>query len=270
MSFLKKILVIFHLCVTCSWLFIYLGRPFLGEYFDVRSRLLLYEYVLAIPSAAFTKEEMVWRKQATEELSLEVLEQLNDQYRQLQIYAHRPIWKKMKEGVGFLFVKVPFIELVWIIGSLVVGIGLLKGRAMASQMAWLLPCLILTEVWLFPQNLRQPIDTLMPKESWLLSHYSKQALPPSFARQRQVLEEAWEEFLLKEWSFAPIDSERERRLVSGNLHFQAAKLLQPSLELDSMGAGWLTFAFVSSLFLAYSHQEKRIKQPISAEHFCIF
>ena len=236
----------------------------MGEYFDVRSRLLLYEYVLAIPSAAFTEEEMVWRKQATEELSLEVRQQLNDEYQQLQLYAQRSVWKKMGEGVGFVLIKVPFVELVWIVGSLAVGIGLLKGRVMASQMAWLLPCLILTEVWLFPLNLRQPTDTLMPKESWLLSHYSKQALPVSFARQRQVLKEAWEEFLLKEWSLAPIDGGRGRRLVSGNLHFQTAKLLQPRQESISMGVGWLTLAFVCSLFVAYSHQERRGKQSILA------
>lgn len=261
---MKKILIIFHLCFVCSWLCIDLGRPFLGEYFTIRSRLLLYEYVLAIPSPQVTTDQRILREQASEELSSEVRSQLSQEYLALVNYANRPVWQKMGDGILFLWTKVPFLESFWIISSLLLGIALLKGKPNAAHAAWFLPCLILTQLWLFPPKIPNQTETLFPTESWLLSHYSQKTLPSSFAGQHQVIQAAWEEFLLQEWSAAPSAAERERRLVSGYLHFQTAQLLHQKQESHSMGVGWLTLGFISSLLIAYFHQENNRKQPIPA------
>ncbi len=242
----------------------YLGRPFLGEYFSIRSRLLLYEYVLAIPSSQFTAEQIALREQASQELSPEARSQLKSDYLDLVRYAERPILQKLGEGVWFICTKVPFIESFWIASSLFLGIALLKGRSSAIPATWFLPCLVLTELWLFPPHLDRRTDPFFPTESWLLSHYAQHNLPPSFAGQHQAIQKAWEEFLLQQWSLAPTFADRERRLVSGYLHFQAANLLNQREESRVVGAGWLTLAFLSSLLVAYSHQEKRRKQPIPA------
>lgn len=259
---MKKILVIFHLCFVCSWLCIYLGRAFLGEYFTIHSRLLLYEYVLAIPTPQVTTDQRILREQASAELSSQVRSQFTSEYLALLHYANRPVWQKMGEGIFFLSTKVPFIESLWILSSLVLGIALLKEKPNAAYAAWFLPCLILTQLWLFPPKTPHRTEASLPTESWLLSHYSQKTLPSSFAGQHQVIQAAWEDFLLQEWSAAPSSAERQRRLVSGYLHFQTAQLLDQKQESQSMGVGWLTCGFISSLLIAYFHQENRRKQPI--------
>lgn len=234
----------------------YLGRPFLGEYFSTRSRLLLYEYVLAIPSSQFTVEQIALREQASQELSAEVRSQLKADYLDLLHYGERPILQKLGEGIWFICTNVPFIESFWIASSLFLGIALLKGRSFAAPAAWFLPCLVLTEMWLFPPHVDRRTDPFFPTESWLLSHYAQHSPSSSFAGQYQVIQDAWEEFLLQEWSLAPAFAERERRLVSGYLHFYVAKLINQREESRLMGAGWLILAFLSSLFVAYFHQPK--------------
>ncbi len=227
----QRLVAIGHLCLAFSLMLWYLFQPFMGEYFMLRSRMLLYEYAMgtsemlkARPGQEAKLERQALRFKQLPEKQREMLQQ---DYRILQNYAQRPVLQKIEEGVRFLIQKIPPFEQAWIFFSITIAILILLKIEGAKQAAWLLPLITLAYAldnqWTgkFPQS---PSDySLFPTEETLIRDYLTEPFATTPLAQKQQLEKGWQRYLIDHWSY-PIPSSEEHRGEEAEFNFTIARL----------------------------------------------
>lgn len=227
LTFFQRLLVIIQLCLALSVLLWYGAQPFLGEYFNVKSKLMLYEYIKGI-SPINDSEKLERNKMEWEALPEKEKAAIQESYLILKQYAERPAWVKIRQGMGQLIDLPPF-ELAWIFFSIWISILLLRGRQGAFQVVWLLP--LIAFCYAIDNRISgidpkvEPDAVLIPSEKFLVDNYLEQGLSPHWQEQRIQLESAWNRFLVNTYLNEPIQENiQEQQMVRAGYLFTLARI----------------------------------------------
>ncbi|WP_068468492.1 hypothetical protein [Candidatus Protochlamydia phocaeensis] len=263
--FPQRLLAIIQLCLAFSLILWYATQPFMGEYFSLRSRMLLYEYVMGnseIVKKQLHQEDKLQRQaQRFARLPQAERQKVLEDYQALHLYATRPALKKIEDGLRALFLEVPPFELAWLCFSVVIAVLLLLKVEGAKQAAWLLPLITLTFALDNRLNghpsYQSPDYALFPTESFLIEHYLKEPLGHTPSEQKEQLQKGWEQYLVEQWS-PPLLKEG----ISGKQQLEEAEYAFTLARLDRLHgqapSNWLvTFreqlsSFRLALYLAWN------------------
>jgi len=226
---LQRLMIITQLCLAFSLMMWYIVQPFMGEYFNLRSRMLLYEYVMGTSSVLKEQSPQKLERLAQRFSQLSQLEQqqIKENYQQIEAYAQRPGLQKIKDGLNRLFQQVPPFEQAWIFFSITIAILILLKREGAKQAAWLLP-LIVTAYMIDNQVTGQlpslsPDRELFPTEETIIHNYLSSSLAPKISEQKKQLEKGWRLYLIDQWS-SQAGEDKEQFLEEGEFNFTLARL----------------------------------------------
>lgn len=215
----QRLVVIIQLCLAFSLMLWVVFQPFMGEYFALRSRMLLYEYVMGT-STIFKSEDERERQINRFKLSPE-RELIIEDYRQLENYAKRSPLEKIKQGLQTLIQKVPPFEQAWIFFSIVISILILLRKEGATKVAWLLPLIVLAYALDNQTSGKmegtQPDHHLFPPENLIVQKYIEEPFSKNPNEQRKQLEKGWNQYLIKNWS-------SNENLEEGEFNFTVARL----------------------------------------------
>lgn len=221
----QRLMAIVQLCIAFSLLLWYATQPFMGEYFALRSRMLLYEYVMGTSTASNLSPvaEAKLKRQAKSFDKLPDKDLLHSEYQQIEEYAKRPIFQKIEEGLHRLMFQVPPFELAWIFFSIVISIMLLMKREGAKQAAWLLPIIVMAysaDNYLTGKPPVVPPDhRLFPSEEVIVQNYLSEPFGSTPQMQKEQLERGWQRYLIEHWSSGSGES-----LEEGEYRFTLARL----------------------------------------------
>lgn len=203
----QRLMAIGQLCFAFSLMFSYLVQPFMGEYFALRSRMLLYEYVMGTSEVLKSQGDQTMKlerqvdrfKQLPENQRQLVLKD----YQQLQTYSARPTIQKIHDGIRILINKVPPFEQAWIFFAITISILILLKIEGAKQAAWILPLIVLIysidNQLTGKPSLSSPDLRLFPTEKIIVEQYLNEPLSPIIYEQKQQLEKGWNHYLIKNW-----------------------------------------------------------------------
>ncbi len=227
----QRLMAIGQLCLAFSLMLWYVIQPFMGEYFSLRSRMLLYEYVMGtsdILKSRKGQEEKIERQTKRFQQLVESEQQLvKTAYQQLQAYAKRPTFQKLKDGIQTLIQKIPPFEQAWIFFSITIAILILLKVEGAQSAAWLLPLIVLA--YAVDNQLTgkspspHPDSTLFPTEERIIEHYLNEPFSSSPRQQKEQLEKGWKRYLIENWSTNHTENE-EVRVEEGEFRFTLARL----------------------------------------------
>lgn len=207
LPFPQRILCILQLCIGFSTLLWFIFQPFMGEFYSIRSRMLVYEYGMGT-SDVFKKEEPEISKKEEFHLWFEELpalkkETIRKDYEQLQFLLQRSFFEKLKEGVFRFFLEMSIFKIFWIVFSIILPILLLLKVEGAVAAVWILPlltsCFIVDNLFYASQEKEAPDAVLFPSEKVIVSDYLKEPLHGSLLSQKQQLEEGWAMYLMDRW-----------------------------------------------------------------------
>jgi hypothetical protein len=201
-------MAIAQLCLAFSLMLWYMAQPFMGEYFALRSRMLLYEYVMGTSDILKAREgqEAKLERQSQRFQALPQMEQqlLKEDYQQLQAHAKRPAWRKIEDGLRVLIRDIPPFEQAWIFFSITIAILILLKKEGAKQAAWILPLIVLVYAVdnqrTGKSSFSSPDDSLFPTEELIVERYLKEPLAASPLVQKEQLERGWQLYLIDNWS----------------------------------------------------------------------
>lgn len=231
----QRLLAILQLCIAFSLICWYIAQPFMGEYFALRSRQLLYEYSMGtseiLKKDPNQSDKINRQKERFASLPQSEKTMILEDYKTLQEYAGRSFWKKMQEGLNVLLFSIPPFELAWLVFSVAITILLLLKVEGARQAVWLLPCIVLA----FAIDnrltghipLSSPDLKLFPKEEIIIQNYLEAPLNGSILQQRDQLKRGWELYLVANW--LPVSShatEWEQKVEEAEFAFTLARLHQ--------------------------------------------
>lgn len=228
--FPQRLMAIGQLCLAFSLIIWYMAQPFMGEYFTLHSRMLLYEYAMGTSDVlkARPSQEGRWERQIERFKNLPENERqlvIND-YQSLQNYAKRPITQKMGDGLRILLLRVPAFEQAWIFFSILIAILILLKREGAKQAAWLLPLLVmaymLDNLSTGDSHTPPPDQFLFPSEHVIIEHYLSEPFASHPLEQKEQLEKGWQHYLIKNWSSNQEKS--ENMLEDAEFNFTLARL----------------------------------------------
>lgn len=212
----KRILAIIQLCLAFSLILWYVSQPFMGEYFSLKSRMLLYEYAMGtseINSSANGERFSL--------LSPAQQQSILTDYKALQKQASRPFLTKLTDGFSILLIKVPPFELAWMFFSVVIAILLLLKVEGAQPVTWLIPLIALAfgldNQFSGTAKSIDPDATLFPSEQTIVEQYLKEPLSSSWSKQQEQLAHGWNQYLIDQWS-------PEKQLEEGKFNFTLARL----------------------------------------------
>lgn len=230
----QRLMAIAQLCIAFSLVLWYMFQPFMGEYFALRSRMLLYEYAMG------TSEILKERPEQGEKLARQVerFEKLPEpekavlkkDYQQIQAYAKRPALQKIGDGLHAFILEIPPLEQAWIFFSITIAILILLKSEGARQAAWLLP--LLAAAYILDNRLEGnspyiPRDyKLFPTEEIIVNDYLTEPLSSSPVTQKQQLEEGWKRYLVDHWSqnLKQDQKESEWKVEEAEFNFTIARL----------------------------------------------
>lgn len=239
----QRLMAIMQLCLAFSLLLWYVAQPFMGEYFTLRSRMLLYEYVMGTSDILKNRvgHENKLERQAQRFSRLPESEQqlLKKDYQQLQLYAKRSTLKKIEDGFLTLIRDIPPFEQAWIFFSIIIAILILLKREGAKQIVWILPLLVIAygvdnHLTGIPSS-SSPDDSLFPTEEVIFHHYLAEPLASNLFEQKEQLEKGWKLYLIKNWS-SDINENSNDLMEEGEFNFTIARL---NLLHDQSRSEWL-------------------------------
>lgn len=225
----QRMMAICQLCIAFSLMAWYLFQPFMGEYFTIRSRMLLYEYVMGtsdILKKGGQEEKLKRLSDRFNELpEAQKIFVLND-YHLLQDYAQRPAHQKVMDGVRSFILDIPPFEQAWIFFSITIAILILLKTEGARSAAWLLPLIVLayaldnqwTGTTASPPDLQ-----LFPTEKKLIQEYIQEPLSQSLFSQQKQLQKGWQMYLIDRWS-SNQEANEEQKIEEGEYQFTLARL----------------------------------------------
>lgn len=225
----QRLMAIGQLCIAFSLLLWYGVQPFMGEYFALRSRMLLYEYVMGTSELLKKngQEEKLERQANRFQLLPENQKNIVIQdYQLIQEYATRPPFQKMLDGLHLLILEIPPFEQAWIFFSITIAILILLKMEGAKSAAWLLPLIVVAysiDNQVTGKISSSPDLKLFPTEEIIIKRYLAEPLPASPLEQKQHLEKGWKNYLIDQWS---IDQEKDenQRFEKAEFHFTLARL----------------------------------------------
>lgn len=207
-SLRQRLFVILQLCIAFSVALWYMSEPFMGQYFALRNRLLVYEFAMGIspthPSSD-QKKKIEINQSLFQELPLSEKEFIEKDFNSIQQFAARPAFQKTLEGFYTFVYDIPPFELAWIFFSITIGVCILLRKEGAKLASWLLPCLALFfsfDNYFFGRQDSHPSDYLLfPTESDLIQgNFMTKDLPLNPLEQKKILEDAWNRYLIAKWS----------------------------------------------------------------------
>ncbi len=202
MNSYKKILILFHLCLACSYLCWLLIQPYVKEIVSYKSQIALYE--------------MVHERN-------ELFTQLPDDDRRLIVQGYAEalqhetpsIWKLL----GHLFFnETPPFALAWLFFSLAITLLLLFHIEGAALSAWILPFVVLGYAYFLYTTPPPARATLFPKEHYVLDTYVTQEERMGMSRRESLLL-GWHRYLVQEWAHETqlLPEQLERGLFAFNV-----------------------------------------------------
>lgn len=204
LSISQRIATIIQLCIAFSVMLWIIFQPFMGEYFTLRSRMLLYEYVMGTSEAI--QEETQKNRQKERFLKLEESKRniVQEDYKALQNYSRRPASKKIYDGFYRLMRATPIFTQAWIFFSLLISLLILLKIEGAKTAVWILPLLVFAygiDNQLNGKTASPSQDsTLFPTEREIIEHYIAGSFSSSPLEQMKQLKEGWDHYLIKNWS----------------------------------------------------------------------
>lgn len=226
----QRLIAIGQLCMAFSLLLWYVVQPFMGEYFNLRSRMLLYEYVMGTSDLLKKKngqEEKLERQAERFQLLPEDQKKiLIEDYQQIQGYAKRPTFQKILDGLHTLLLKIPPFEQAWMIFSIIIAILILLKVEGAKLAAWLLPLIVVAysvDNQLAGKIFSSPDLKLFPTEETIIQNYLTEPLAASYLEQKEQLEKGWKRYLIDQWSINH-KKEESQRLEEAEFQFTLARL----------------------------------------------
>lgn len=226
----QRLMAIGQLCLAFSLLLWYAVQPFMGEYFNLRSRMLLYEYVMGtsdlLKKRSGQEEKLERQAERFQLLPEDQKNVLIKDYQQIQDYAKRPTFQKILDGLRTLFLEIPSFEQAWIFFSITIAILILLKVEGAKSAAWLLPLIVLAysiDNQLTGKVSSSPDLTLFPTEAIIIQNYLAEPLAASPFEQKEQLEKGWKRYLIDQWSMNQ-EAEENRQLEEAEFQFTLARL----------------------------------------------
>lgn len=225
----QRLMSIAQLCMAFSLLLWHATQPFMGEYFALRSRMLLYEYVMGSSSALKSKPNGQARleRQGLRFEQLPDKNKLISDYQQLKNYANRPLLEKIEGGIRRVISQVPPFEQAWIFFSIVISILILLKWEGAKQAVWLLPFIVIAyaadNIETGKPAKQQPDAVLFPSEKAIVQNYIAEPLGPTTQIQQEQLESGWKRYLIKNWS-STLTGDEDQKLENAEYNFTLARL----------------------------------------------
>lgn len=233
----QRIVVIIHLCLVLSLLLWYAFQPFMGEYFNLKSRMLLYEYVMGTSNILKNRhaedlEKLIRNTQRFSSLSQSEQTWIIQDYQQLENQALRPALKKILEGIKALLIDVSAFEMAWMTFSLLIMIFLLLRIEGAQEAVWIIAFLSIVysfDNYQYGLKPEVPADlVLFPTEQNLLKDEKNiQWNQLSWIEQQNYLKKKWNDFLVERWVPQDIKDaslSQKYQLEEGEFNFTLARL----------------------------------------------
>lgn len=225
----QRFLIIIQLCLAFSLILWYAFQPFMGEYFALRSRMLLYEYVLGTSDIVKNKMQQADKLNRNARRFAELKEADRDvikqDYQQWQNYAQRSAWAKILDGMKVLFLRIPPFQLAWMFFAAVICILLLLRKSEAKLAAWLLPIIALAYAVDNQASgyelLKMPDEVLFPSESVIVNEYLHAT--DKLGISKDQLQEGWENYLVANWGGS--GEVKADKLEEAEFNFTVARLM---------------------------------------------
>ena len=238
-----RVMAILQLCLVFTVILWNGSKPFMGEHFAVKSRLLVVENVMAEENQEF----FTILPEAEKEMIL-------SNYRFLKQKMEAPFSDKLKRAVYDLAVRMPGFERLWIVLGIAIPILLLKKVEGARLAVWLLPAVTLfycidNYYYALPQKM--PMEaSLFPKEQQLVDRYLEKPLSANILEQREQLLLGWKRYLVTEWALEKPQSEVfDKQVRKGEFAFNVARIALQQEEAFLQNDGLKNKFTKDSLFL---------------------
>ena len=231
-----RVVSIIQLCLAFVIILWNLSEPFTGELFSVRSKLILYDDVMGTaPRQGLSSERQEQLDRNAEYFAAVPQPQKDIILKGLQRTTkelHRPFLKKMERSLSILAFNIPSFEQAWLLFSIIISIMLLKKVEGARLAVWLLPVLaVCYAIDNRSHGLKPhlPADAqLFPSEEVIVEDYYRKPLSESIFEQQGQLKEAWNIYLLREWSLGLDNKDEEvdqnEALSNASFRFNLARL----------------------------------------------
>lgn len=179
-----------HLCIAFTIVLWHLSQPFVGDLFQAKANLLVYNEVM----------ENQERYQALPKSDQRLI---GAGYERAIEKKGAPFFAKLKASFVQLATQIPPFEQAWLLLSLIAPILLLKQVEGSHQIVWLLPILTLAYIADNQVNGTIPMPTaqekLFPSEELLIEKYVQEALGPTIVEQHAQLKKGWNLYLIDAW-----------------------------------------------------------------------
>lgn len=200
-----RVVAIIHLCLAFTILAWNASLPFSGELFSIKSRILLYKYVMGIEDQKELSSERLSRNaNRFNALAEDQKTFLINGYNQLRKLNERTFFVKLQRSAEILAFGIPSFEQAWILFSIIIPILLLKKVKGSVQVIWILPLLALLYAvdnrWNGISPKMDEERQLFPSETYLVENYLSKPLTSNFLEQKNELELAWKRYLIAEWA----------------------------------------------------------------------
>jgi hypothetical protein len=245
-----RVCAIIQLCMAFSVLLWNASEPFIGEIFNVKSNLLLYQDVMGTDHFKTLPEQ--------------TQKSLLQNYEALQKQLQRSFWDKLKSVFDLFAYKISPWEIAWMVFSIAIAIMLLKRVEGASQAVWLLPVLIAcyaADTRLYTkENPGSAEHKLFPTEKEIVENYLQGPLSEDIFDQQKELMEGWKRYLIIKWAHqAPSEVKEvfDKQAGEGAFRFNLARLdlhtKQGNVSIPASPALWqLILYFFWNTYFAYT------------------
>ncbi len=191
-----RLMAILQLCLAFTVLAWQAGYPFMGELFEIKSKLLVYDYVMGVNNATYAEQFSNLPEKKKEEILRE--------YQTLKAHLGRPFVDKALDSVERVFFSLSPFKLLWIFFSIIIPILLLKKVEGAASVIWLLPLTTMVFIvhnrW-YGEVVPLSKDTqLFPTEEIIVNNYLRHPLSSDLNLQEKQLRNGWELYLIEEWA----------------------------------------------------------------------
>lgn len=223
-----RVLSIIQLCLGFTALLFAASEPFMGQHFTIKSKILIYDYVMG--------KNHVPRANLFNELSAENREEIIQNYQNLKNKLSTSFLDKIQESLNVLFFKTSSFERAWILFAIIIPILLLKKVEGSREAAWILPLIVTAYCISNELKLSSPHISdeakLFPKEEFLVSRYLKKNINTlGLAAQQEELLKGWHLYLVEYYANEIASrnlNEFQNQIEKGEFAFNLARIEKSS------------------------------------------
>jgi hypothetical protein len=204
-----RIFAVIQLCFVFITLCFVGGYPFMGELFELRTRMFIARTALGDPDLLqyVSENKREWSEKTlaeNRELSREKQGELRREIDAIQAKMEGSFWEKLRRGASLLLFELPLLKRTWLFMALALSLCLLLSVEGATRASWVLPLLSLAYFFFsyVEPGAADPVAALYPREESLPAGESLQA--------------RWEEYVKDTWgsefhfNLALLDAYRRR------------------------------------------------------------